>query len=103
MRVKVYKPKENIYHKVLKGETYKSIADLYCISESELKKENNNQILYENVYLYISKANRCEHIVKPLETVSSIAKQYNLTEEGLHKNNQSEKIFIGQKLYIPFE
>lgn len=103
MRVKIYKPKENIYHKVMKGETYKSIAELYCVSESKLKSHNNNQILYENIYVFVPKANRCFHIVKPLETLSSIAKLYNLTEEAILFANQSEKIFIGQRLVIPFE
>lgn len=93
----------DIIYFVKKGNSLSSIADHFCVSLSELKKDNNiidGQEVEEGDILWIKKANTFCHIVKPAETLASIAKQYRVSEQYIKEVNNIEKIFIGQKIFI---
>lgn len=116
------KTKNNVIHKVKKGETLYSIANKYSIRMVDLRNLNN--IPYDDDNLKIgqkliiasgkniahtkkssnlkSSGKKYRHKVKKGETLASIALKYHSTASSIKKLNnlKSDKIIIGQTLVV---
>lgn len=107
-----------VCHKVQKGETWKSIATLYNVSEEELKDWNKteNNILQEDKTIILFQKNnnktitsdkqskRITHKVKKGDTVSKLSKKYGVPASSIIRLNRLNKrnpvIYAGKTLII---
>lgn len=93
-------------YRIIRGDTYKSIAKKFNMTESELKsinsyKEDEKLLIGVSVFVKPLK-NSNFHIVRPKETLYSISKKHNITVEKLKRLNglKSNNIRIGMRLKI---
>lgn len=93
-------------YRIVRGDTYKSIAKKFNMTESELKsinsyKEDEKLLIGVSVFVKPLK-NSNFHIVRPKETLYSISKKHNITVEKLKRLNglKSNIIRIGMRLKI---
>lgn len=96
-----------VFHKVVSGETFSSIAQKYNIDVNTLLWGNNlsaTTVLRPGMSLEILPVIGVAHAVARGESVSTIAKKYNIpVDQILEANNllDTADIKIGQKLIIP--
>lgn len=93
-------------YRIIRGDTYKSIAKKFNMTEIELKsinsyKEDEKLLIGVSVFVKPLK-NSNFHIVRPKETLYSISKKHNITVEKLKRLNglKSNNIRIGMRLKI---
>lgn len=93
-------------YRIIRGDTYKSIAKKFNMKEIELKsinsyKEDEKLLIGVSVFVKPLK-NSNFHIVRPKETLYSISKKHNITVEKLKRLNglKSNIIRIGMRLKI---
>ncbi|MCS7149938.1 MAG: N-acetylmuramoyl-L-alanine amidase [Caldimicrobium sp.] len=102
-------PAEEIQHIVKKGETLKTIAEKYGVTERDIQSWNNlkKTKLKVGQRLIIKKASEDSpkdkvHIVKKGENLKGIAQRYGVTPEEIvsWNNLRGQKVSPGQKLVI---
>jgi len=93
-------------YRIVRGDTYQSIAKKFNMTETKLKsinsyKEDEKLLIGVSVFVKPLK-NSNFHIVRPKETLYSISKKHQITVEKLKSLNglKSNNIRIGMRLKI---
>lgn len=93
-------------YRIERGDTYKSIAKKFNMTEIELKSINSykkDEKLLIGVSVFVKPLKNSNfQIVRPKETLYSISKKHNITVEKLKRLNglKSNNIRIGMRLKI---
>lgn len=101
---KDYNNEESLYHFVKKGDTLKSVARRYSVSEVELKKMNNMKTsrLKTGHPLLVKKIEPKTYTVKKGDNIYRIAKKFNKSSTEIKEINdlQEDNLKVGQEIRI---